>query len=86
MRGAPRLEVFSLLKPINPNHSTNQSDVPAWVIAAQAAILAAYPSSGDNHGLLDSRLHGNDEKTKGIWLTCALDSRLRVNDEGKVAA
>jgi hypothetical protein len=31
------------------------------VIPAQAGIQAAYPSFGDNHGPLDSRLRGNDE-------------------------
>jgi hypothetical protein len=34
---------------------------PPLFIPAQAGIQAAYPSSGNNHGLLDSRLRGNDE-------------------------
>jgi hypothetical protein len=31
------------------------------VIPAKAGIQAAYPSSCDHHGTLDSRLRGNDE-------------------------
>jgi pyruvate dehydrogenase E2 component (dihydrolipoamide acetyltransferase) len=37
------------------------SAAPSPVIPVKAGIQAAHPSSGDNHGPLDSRLRGNDE-------------------------
>ena len=54
-----------LLPPLPKNFSKAQvlygDSAPSLVIPAQAGIQAAHPSSGHNHGPLDSRLRGNDE-------------------------